>query len=51
MKGKPPPRGRSTLGWWYTATGAARQRKMWGTIIGIAAALLFPVVNNLLGLG
>jgi branched-chain amino acid transport system permease protein len=51
MKGKPPPRGRSTLGWWYTATGAARQRKMWGTIIGIGAALLFPVVNNLLGLG
>ncbi len=51
MKGKPPPRGRSTLGWWYTATGKARERKMWGTIIGIGGALLFPVVNNVLGLG
>jgi len=51
MKPKPPSRGRSTLGWWYTATGKARERKMWGTIIGIGAALLFPVVNNLLGLG
>ena len=48
---KPPSRARSTLGWWYTATGKARQRKMLGTIIGIGAALLFPVVNNLLGLG
>ncbi len=47
----PPRRVRSTLGWWYTATGKARERKMWGTIIGIGAALLFPVVNNLLGLG
>ena len=51
MKGKPPPRGRSTLGWWYTATGKARERKMWGTIVGIGGALLFPVVNNVLGLG
>jgi len=48
---KAPTRVRSTLGWWYTATGKARERKMWGTIIGIGAALLFPVVNNLLGLG
>jgi branched-chain amino acid transport system permease protein len=48
---KPPNRARSTLGWWYTATGKARERKMWGTIIGIGAALLFPVVNNILGLG
>jgi branched-chain amino acid transport system permease protein len=51
MKGKPPPRGRSTLGWWYTATGKARERKMWGTFIGIGAALLFPLVNSALGLG
>jgi len=48
---KPPARARSTLGWWYTATGAARQRRMWGTIIGIGAALLFPVVNGALNLG
>ena len=48
---KPPARTRSTLGWWYTATGKARERKMLGTILGIGAALLFPVVNNLLGLG
>ena len=48
---KPPTRGRSTLGWWYTATGRARERKMWGTIIGIGGALLFPLVNNALGLG
>ena len=48
---KPPTRARSTLGWWYTATGKARQQKMLGTIVGIGAALLFPLVNNLLGLG
>jgi len=56
MKTVPPPpkapnRTRSTLGWWYTATGKARQQKMIGTILGIGAALLFPVVNNVLGLG
>ncbi len=51
MKPRPPSRARSTLGWWYTATGKARERKMWGTIIGIGAALLFPVVNGALGLG
>ena len=56
MKPVPPPlkaptRVRSTLGWWYTATGKARERKMWGTIIGIGAALLFPLVNSALGLG
>jgi branched-chain amino acid transport system permease protein len=56
MKPKPPaakPRSgaRSTLGWWYTATGKARQQKMLGTIIGIGAALLFPLINSLLGLG
>ncbi|MDP9281859.1 MAG: branched-chain amino acid ABC transporter permease [Chloroflexota bacterium] len=47
----PPRRARSTLGWWYTATGRARQQKMLGTIVGIGAAILFPVVNSLLGLG
>jgi branched-chain amino acid transport system permease protein len=56
MKPKPPAakaptRARSTLGWWYTATGKARQQKMLGTIVGIGAALLFPLINNLLGLG
>jgi branched-chain amino acid transport system permease protein len=51
VKAKPPARGRSTLGWWYTATGKARERKMLGTILGIGAALLFPVVDNVLGLG
>ena len=57
-RGAPPPENpprarstRSTLGWWYTATGKARERKMWGTIIGIGAALLFPLVNDQLGLG
>lgn len=48
---RPPARARSTLGWWYTATGKARQQKMLGTIVGIGAALLFPLINNLLGLG
>jgi branched-chain amino acid transport system permease protein len=51
MKPKPANRARSTLGWWYTATGKARQQRMFGTIVGIVAALLFPVVNGLLGLG
>jgi branched-chain amino acid transport system permease protein len=51
MKPRPPSPARSTLGWWYTATGKARERKMWGTIIGIGAALLFPLVNGALGLG
>src|SRR3989475_12339394 len=50
-KPNPPARGRSTLGWWYTATGKARERKLWGTAIGIGAALLFPLVNSALGLG
>jgi branched-chain amino acid transport system permease protein len=57
-RGAPPPKNpprarstRSTLGWWYTATGKAREQKMWGTIIGIGAALLFPLVNSALGLG
>ena len=48
---RPPTRARSTLGWWYTATGRARQQKMLGTILGIGAALLFPIINSLLGLG
>jgi branched-chain amino acid transport system permease protein len=48
---KPRSRARSTLGWWYTATGKARKQKMWGTIIGIGAALLFPFVDSALGLG
>jgi branched-chain amino acid transport system permease protein len=57
MKPTPPPpkpanrATRSTLGWWYTATGKTRERKIWGTIIGIGAALLFPLVNSALGLG
>jgi len=52
MKAKPPARPtRSTLGWWYTATGRAREIRMLGTIIGIGGALLFPVVNGALGLG
>ena len=48
---KPPTRARSTLGWWYTTTGKAREQRLFGTVIGIAAALLFPLVNSLLGLG
>ena len=48
---RPPTRARSTLGWWYTTTGKAREQQMLGTIIGIAAALLFPLFNSLLGLG
>src|SRR5438876_847892 len=50
-KPNPPARGRSTLGWWYTATGKARERKLWGTAIGIGAALLFPLINGWLHLG
>lgn len=42
---------RSTLGWWYTTTGAARERRIIGTAIGIGLALLFPVINGVLGLG
>jgi branched-chain amino acid transport system permease protein len=42
---------RSTLGWWYTTTGKARERRMWGTALGIGAALAFPIVNGVLGLG
>ena len=50
MKPKPNP-ARSTLGWWYTTTGKARERQMLVTIVGIALALLFPVINGALGLG
>jgi branched-chain amino acid transport system permease protein len=42
---------RSTLGWWYTTTGKARERRMWGTALGIGAALAFPIINGVLGLG
>jgi branched-chain amino acid transport system permease protein len=42
---------RSTLGWWYTTTGRAREHRMWGTLAAIALALLFPVINGVLGLG
>jgi len=48
---RPPTRARSTLGWWYTTTGKAREQKMLGTIIGIGLALLFPLINSALGLG
>jgi branched-chain amino acid transport system permease protein len=39
------------LGWWYTATGAARERRLWGTVAGIGLALVFPLINRWLGLG
>jgi branched-chain amino acid transport system permease protein len=48
---RPPSRARSTLGWWYTTTGKAREQRLFGTIVGIALALLFPVINGVLGLG
>ena len=41
---------RPTLGWWYTTTGAARERRIIGTAVGIGLALLFPVINGFLGL-
>ncbi len=42
---------RSNLGWWYTATGAARERRLWGTAGAIGLALAFPLINRWLGLG
>jgi len=42
---------RSTLGWWYTTTGRARELRVWGTGGGIALALAFPIINGSLGLG
>jgi len=42
---------RSTLGWWYTASGKARERRLWGTGAAIGLALLFPLINGWLGLG
>ena len=48
---RPPTKARSTLGWWYTTTGKAREQRMLWTIIGIGAALLFPLFNSLVGLG
>ena len=42
---------RSTLGWWYTATGKARERRLWSTGAAIGLALLFPLINGWLGLG
>jgi branched-chain amino acid transport system permease protein len=43
--------GRSTLGWWYTATGKARERRIWGTAAAIALAIAFPLINSTLHLG
>ena len=42
---------RSTLGWWYTTTGRARERRLLVTVIAIALALAFPIVDSFLGLG
>jgi branched-chain amino acid transport system permease protein len=42
---------RANLGWWYTATGPARERRIWGTAAGIGIALVFPLINRWLGLG
>jgi branched-chain amino acid transport system permease protein len=42
---------RSTLGWWYTTTGRARERRLVVTVIAIALALAFPIIDSFLGLG
>jgi branched-chain amino acid transport system permease protein len=42
---------RSTLGWWYTTTGRARERRLLVTVIAIALALAFPIIDSFLGLG
>src|SRR5438270_11890032 len=42
---------RPVAGWWYTTTGAARERRIWGTAAGILLALIFPLINGWLGLG
>ena len=42
---------RSTLGWRYTTTGKARERRVWVTAGGIALALAFPIIDGFLGLG
>jgi branched-chain amino acid transport system permease protein len=42
---------RPTLGWWFTTTGGARQRRVWVTVGGIALALAFPIIDGFLGLG
>jgi branched-chain amino acid transport system permease protein len=39
------------LGWWYTTTGPARDRRVWGTAAAIGLALVFPLINRWLGLG
>ena len=42
---------RPTLGWWFTTTGKARERRVWVTAGGIALALAFPIIDGFLGLG
>jgi len=42
---------RSATGWWYTATGRAREQRIWGTAGAIGLALAFPLINGVLGLG
>src|SRR5712691_2198812 len=42
---------RANLGWWYTTTGSARERRIWGTAAVIGLALVFPLINRWLGLG
>ena len=42
---------RPTLGWWYTTTGRARERRIWVTVGGIALAVAFPIIDSFLGLG
>jgi branched-chain amino acid transport system permease protein len=50
MKDKRPAP-RSTLGWLYTTTGAAREQRIWATGGVILLALLFPLINSWLRLG
>ena len=42
---------RPTLGWWFTTTGKARERRLLVTVIAIALALAFPIIDSFLGLG
>ncbi len=42
---------RPSLGWWYTTSGTARERRMWSTGAMLVLALAFPLINGLFGLG
>ena len=42
---------RQTLGWWYTTSGAARERRIWTSAGILALTLAYPIIDAQFGIG